>query len=92
VRTKNVEEDDPISVYIYENNNRITFQGDFFYQMYAVFEGKAEAVYMIRVVNKGKNKLVSMSTKKLLEKSHIDETISTSEGSGHVIRTQNLAV
>ena len=57
-----------------------------------VFQGQANAIYMIRVINKGKAKLISMNTKKLLENSHIDDTLSDVEGDAHVTRTQNLAI
>lgn len=71
VRTKNIEEEEAVRVYIYENNQRVVYEGEFYYQNYIVFQGQADAMYLIRVVNNGKTKLISMNTKKLVEESHI---------------------
>ena len=57
-----------------------------------IFEGQADATYMIRVLNKGRTKLISMNTKKLLENSHIEGSLSGEEANQHVERTQNLAI
>ena len=62
------------------------FQGEFFYQSYIIFQGQANAMYLIRVSNEGRPKLISMSTKKLVEESHIEETLKKHDV-GHVDRT-----
>ncbi len=40
VRTKNIQEEEPVKVYIYENNQNIVYQGDFYYQNYITFQGQ----------------------------------------------------
>jgi hypothetical protein len=39
MRPIDIEEDPPIKVYIYENNNRVIHSASFHFQNYAVFEG-----------------------------------------------------
>lgn len=91
VRTKNIEEEEPVKIYIYENNQKIVYEGEFYYQSYIIFHGQANAMYLIRVVNNGRTKLISMNTKKLVEETHIAETLQKHDGQ-HAERTQNLAI
>lgn len=77
VRTKNIEEEQPVKIYIYQNNQRIVFDGEFYFQNYIVFQGEAGAMYLIRVVNNGKTKLISMNLKKLVEDTHLNEKLQT---------------
>jgi hypothetical protein len=75
IRTKNIEEEEPVKIYIYENNQNIVYQGEFYYQTYIIFEGQANAMYLIKVVNNGRTKLISMNCKKLLEEAHLQKTL-----------------
>lgn len=77
MRTKNIEEEQPVKIYIYQNNQKIVFEGEFYYQSYIVFQGEAGAMYLIRVVNNGRTKLISMNLKKLVEDTHLSEKLQT---------------
>lgn len=81
IRTKNIEEEEPVNVYIYENDNRIIYQAEFYYQNYIIFEGQAGAMYLIKVTNNGRTKLISMNCKKLVEEAHIGKALQKYEGS-----------
>lgn len=53
----------------------MVYQGEFYYQTYIIFEGQANAMYLIKVVNNGRTKLISMNCKKLLEEAHLQKTL-----------------
>ena len=56
------------------------YEGEFYYQKYIIFEGQASAMYLIRVLNNGRTKLISMNTKKLIEEAHISATLQKHDG------------
>lgn len=91
VRTKNIEEEEPVKVHIYEEEHKIIHQAEFYYQHYIIFQGQAGVTYTIKVMNNGRTKLISMNCKKVVEESHLKETLQKHDGE-HVQRTQNLVI
>ena len=59
-QVKNVEGEEPLKVYVYEDNTRIVAQGSFYFEHAISFPAKANSVYVLRFYNSGSLKLVSM--------------------------------
>lgn len=62
-------------MYIYENNNRIVYQGDFHFQHYVLFDGYEDSTYLLRFINRGSPKMINLNFKKVTEHSHFSEII-----------------
>lgn len=69
-----------MKIYIYENNQKIIYEGEFFYQSYIIFNGETNGMYLIKIVNNGRTKLISMNCKKLVEEAHLGDTLQKNEG------------
>lgn len=64
-----------LKVYIYENNDRIVGQGEFYYSKAIKFSAKAGAHYIIRFYNDGVLKLVSFTYPSIIEHSLINNVL-----------------
>lgn len=63
---KDIEEDAPLWIYVYEDREKIVAQKEFYMNAIVTFQGKANSSYQIRVVNHGKSKLVSLHATNVL--------------------------
>jgi hypothetical protein len=90
MRPQNIENQAPIKIQIYENNNRLIHQSNFYFQSYVVFEGQELSTYTIRFVNPGAEKLITMNVNRVTETSHIDEVITSTALSDHAMRASQL--
>jgi hypothetical protein len=90
MRPQNIENQAPIKIQIYENNNRLIHQSNFYFQSYVVFEGQELSTYTIRFVNPGAEKLITMNVNKVTETSHIEKVITSTVLSDHAMRASQL--
>jgi hypothetical protein len=90
MRPQNIENQAPIKIQIYENNNRLIHQSNFYFQSYVVFEGQELSTYTIRFVNPGAEKLITMNVNRVTETSHIDEVITSTVLTDHAMRASQL--
>lgn len=57
----NIEGEDPIYVYVYENNHKMVFQKDFYFKYFGAFNGNANSTYLIRFVNPDGQKMIAFN-------------------------------
>lgn len=70
-RPTDVENEESLWVYVFENNTKIVFQNSYYFVTAGEFQGKANTTYLIRFVNHGSNRLVELNMIVLIEQSHV---------------------
>lgn len=72
---KDIEISKALKVYVYENNDRIVGEGQFYYEKAFKFEAKAGAHYIFRFYNDGVLKLVSFTYPSLIQDSQMSNVL-----------------
>jgi citrate lyase synthetase len=63
---KDIDTEIPIHVYVYENNNRMIAEGEFYFEKSIKFLAIPDAYYSVRFRNGGQPKLVSFTYPNIL--------------------------
>ena len=87
-----VEKENALKVYVYEDNNRIVANVEFFYNSVIIFDSKKGSSYMCRFYNPSStNKLVNILHPKMIAQHHLDGLYDGEKGSAHMKKGQMLA-
>ncbi len=76
-------DDKPVWVYVYENRDKLATQASFYSKNFVHFSGKSNSSYLIRFVNHGKHKMVSMHISNLILQSHIGDKLTVEDVADH---------
>lgn len=87
---QDVEKEPPLRIYVYENNNRIIVQKEFYFQGIISFTAKKDSTYTIRYYNTGKQKLISVYQNRVIENSNVENLLSGDDAKKHVEKTKFL--
>lgn len=81
---RDIENVKPLRVYVYENNDRIVAQAEFYYERALKFSAFAGKKYIFRFYNDGVLKLVSFTYPSLVEESHVNKLYKKDQGIYHL--------
>ena len=63
LKIKDVTKQAPLRVTVYEDNERVIINDNFFFLKYVMFKGKKHSNYSIRFITSGKRKFVALNLK-----------------------------
>lgn len=87
-RPTDVENEESLWVYVFENNTKIVFQNSYYFVTAGEFQGKANTTYLIRFVNHGSHRLVELNMIVLIEQSHVYDILTVEDVADHADRIQ----
>lgn len=76
-----------MQIYVYEDDNRIMAQTEFYFEKTIRFNVKDRSRYTIRFYNQGVAKLVIFSYPTMLEQKHLKEIYSKEKSQEHLYKT-----
>lgn len=84
----NIEGEQPIYVYAYEDRDRLVAQASFYSINIFSFQGKANCSYLVRYVNHGSSRLARMSMAHIMLQAHIDTKLTVEDVADHATRVR----
>jgi hypothetical protein len=90
VKSDDLEDEQPLQIYVYENSSRVIFQDSYFFKNFVGFSGQPNTTYSIKFSNNGLHRLISLSVAVLIEQTHIENRVSSDEFVGYGSRTKGF--
>jgi len=89
-RASLLDENNPMQVFIYENNARLVYNKDYYFVDLVRFPGQANSTYTIKFITKGEPRLVELTVMSIVEQNHIANTISSDDFIGYGTRVKTF--
>lgn len=71
IKNKLIDNDRPMNIFIYENNERAVYQSSFYFMEGRPFQGLADCTYSFKFENQDKHRLIAFKVTGVLEKTQI---------------------